>query len=198
MKEEEPPLKTAEEAEPEASLRLEEWLDYKLLKERTVVLAGDVELAQMKATTKLLLYLGAQNKDPIRVILNSPGGEVYVGLLLFVTLKELVRRKIEVIVEVRGLAASTGAIILQAGSKRVASRYSRFLIHEVSSISWGKASEQEEQVKELLKVNDMLAGILAERTGKSMEEIEKIWKKTDYWMSAQEALKFGLVDEVVD
>lgn len=169
----------------------------KLLDSRIVLFAGDVHLTDAELPLKHLLYLGTENDKPVRVILNSPGGEVYVGLLIFDTIKDLVNKGIDVTVEVRGLAASMGAIILQAGTHRVASKYSRLLIHEVSSISWGKASEQEDEVKELRIVNDSMAQIIAERCGKTVEDINKIWTKKDVWMSAQEAKDFGLIDEVI-
>jgi len=176
---------------------LREWLDYKLLQKRIIIWLGDVDVDNIKPLTSHLLYLAEESKKPIKIIMNSPGGEVYPGLLLFDSIKRLTESGIEVVVEVRGLGASMGAVILQAASKRIASRYSRFLIHEVSSVTWGKASEQEEEVRELRKINDMLAMIIAERTGKTVEEINKIWTKKDVWMSAQEAKDFGLVDEVI-
>ena len=88
-------------------------------------------------------------------------------------------------------------IILQAGSKRVASKYTRFLLHEIMTMTIGRTSEQEEQVIELRKLNSMLRDILVERTGKPAEAIDKAWKKTERWLSAEEALEFGLIDEVV-
>ena len=185
-------------------LRVErpEWEDVVALRlgeKRIVVLHGQIEEVLAQQVSKELLYMESVGPEPIRVILNSVGGDVYDGLLIFDTIRDIAKKGIEVTIEVRGLAASMAAIILQAASikRRTSSRYTRFLIHEISSLSAGTTSEQEEQVNELRKLNSMLRDILSERTGRSVEEIEKMWKKTDVWFSADEALKFGLVDEVL-
>jgi ATP-dependent Clp protease protease subunit len=177
---------------------LDEFIDLELLKNRTIVFHGEVSRVTCEEAAKKLEYLGMISKKPIKVILNSVGGYVYDGLLVFDTIRKLVQSGIDVTCEARGLAASMGAIILQAGSRRIATPNTRFLIHEVSSWTWGKASDIEEQTEELKKVNDMLKNILSERTGKSPEEIERIWHKRDVWMSAEEAKAFGLIDEIVD
>jgi ATP-dependent Clp protease protease subunit len=169
-----------------------------LTKARTVVLHGEIEEGPSRDATKQLLYLGLISKEPVHVVLNSVGGDLYDSLLVYDTIREMVRSGIEVTVDVRGLAASMATVILQAASpaRRLASKYSRILIHEISSISAGRTSEQKEQVKELEAANDMLKGILADRAGKTPEEIEKIWHKRDVWFSADEAQAFGLLDEV--
>lgn len=105
---------------------------------RIVLFNDEVSPMFVKAAVRHLLYLAAKSKEPITVIINSPGGEVYAGLLLFDTIRSLNSQGIPVDVEVRGLAASMGAILLQAGRKRLCTKYTRFLIHEVSSVSWGK------------------------------------------------------------
>ena len=91
-----------------------------------------------------------------------------------------------------------GCIILQAGSERLATPHTRFLIHEVSSMTWGKTSEIEEEAEEIRKVNNLMRKILADRTGKSAEEIEKLWHKKDVWLSVNEAEEFGLIDGIVE
>jgi len=185
-----------QEIKPEIS-GVDDYIEWQLLKDRTIMFHGRVNESICQEASKKLEYLGRISKKPIKVILNSVGGEVYHGMLVFDTIKELVNKGIEVICEARGLAASMGCILLQAGTKRLATEHTRFLIHEVSSFAWGKASEVEEQSEELKKVNEMLKKILAERTGKTPEEIEKIWHKKDVWMSAEEALEFGLIDAIV-
>lgn len=178
---------------------LDDKLDEELLKQRIVVLFGELKERMVDRVCKKLIYLGTLDpkKGPIQVILNSIGGEVYLGLLIFNTIKDLVRKGFQVEIETRGLAASMSCYILQAGSKRKASKYSRFLIHEISTYTFGKSSEVKEQAEETLKLNSMLKEILVERTNKTAEEIEKTWHKKDVWLSAEEALQFGLIDEIV-
>ena len=175
---------------------LQEYIDYKLLERRVIILTGDIDLKNMVRVTSMIEFL-APDEKPIRVILNSPGGYVYDGLLLYSTVKAWTSQGVEIVGEVRGLVASMGTVILQAFSHRRASKYSRFQIHEVTSEGLaGGPTEQEEQLLELKKVNELIAGILAERTGRSLEEINRIWSKRDVWFSADEAKEFGLVDEV--
>lgn len=169
-----------------------------LLQKRVVMIVDEICIELAEGMSKELMYVSLISKDPIRVILNSVGGEVYAGLLIYNTIRDIVSQGIEVIVEVRGLAASMGCIILQAGSKRTSARATRFLIHEVSSFDYGKVSEMEEQVEELRKVNNLLRDILSAKTGQKKEEIDKVWAKKDVWHSSEEALKFGLIDEIVD
>lgn len=187
-------LDFAKEYKPE---RLSEFVEAELLRNRTMMFHGAVNEEICKEASQRLEYLGKTGSEPIKIILNSVGGDVYDGLLVFDTIKRLVKEGIPVECEARGLAASMGSIILQAGTKRSATPNTRFLIHEVSSIAWGKTSDIEDEAAEIRKVNDMLKGILAERTGKTPEEIEEIWHKKDVWFSAEEARDFGLIDEIV-
>jgi ATP-dependent Clp protease protease subunit len=186
------------QATPETILNLQSFLEYELLKGRTLVFHGEVYENQCREAATRLEFFMHQNKEPVQIILNSVGGSVFDGLLVHDTIKRLVDDGVEVTCEVRGLAASMGTIILQAASHRLATPHTRFLIHEVSSFAWGKASNIQEEAEEITKVNDLLKGILAKRCGKTPDEIEKIWHKKDMWFSAEEALKFGLIDRVID
>jgi len=170
-----------------------------LLQNRIVLLAGEIDVAEAIDTTRELMYVALINnsKAPITVVLNSVGGGVYEGLLIYNTIKDLTRKDVVVNVEVRGLAASMACIILQAGTHRVSTKATRFLIHEVASGEYGKVSEMEEGVEEIRKVNNLLRDILSERSGKPKEVIDKLWSKKDVWYSAEEAKDFGLVDEIV-
>src|SRR5438445_2479475 len=89
----------------------------------------------------------------IKVILNSVGGNVFDGLLIFDTIESIRRRGVDVFVEVRGLAAAMAAVLLQSGTKRTSSKYTRFMLHEVSDVAFGKTTDVEEQAIELRKVN---------------------------------------------
>jgi|SRR3989304_6175777 len=176
---------------------LDDILSKKILDKRIIFLHGEVSEDLAHKTTKELLYLSSISTNPIKIILNSVGGEVYHGLLIFDTIESLVKEGIEVTVEARGLAASMGALLLQAGSKRTATKHTRILIHEVSSVCYGKTSEIQDESVEIKKLNDLLRDIIADRTHKTKEEIDDKCKRKDVWFSAEEALEWGLIDSIV-
>jgi ATP-dependent Clp protease protease subunit len=186
---------------PVEKSHFEDKIDQLLFDARLIVFSGEVLEYQCGMAVRLLEAMVIQNpKKPIKVILNSVGGSAYDGLLVYGTIRDIVRRGTPVIIEVRGIAASMGAIILQAGSTRQAAKYSRFLIHESSVSKTDKpmtVTEQEEQATESRQFNKMLSEILAERTGKSVKNIEAVTKKRDYWLSSKEAKDFGLIDKIL-
>jgi len=190
------------EIEKEAYIKLpnndlEDEISRLLLKNRILILNGEIHLDRAEDFVRELLFVNLKNpEDAIKVILNSVGGEVYSGLLIYNSIKDLVNKGISVEIEVRGLAASIGCIILLAGSKRVAAKATRFLIHEIETLDWGKVSELEEKAVEVRKLNNMIRDIIAERCGQSKEAIDKLWTKKDVWYSAEEAKNFGLIDEI--
>jgi ATP-dependent Clp protease protease subunit len=186
---------------PNKLLSFSDEISKTLLLNRIVILTGEIDLDIALEATRELTYVALKNKSnkPIQVVLNSVGGEVYAGLLVYNTINDLVKRQgIQVNVEVRGLAASMGCIILQAGTKRISAKATRFLIHEVAAWDWGKVSEMEDKVTEIRQVNNLLRDIISERSGKPTKEIDHLWTKKDVWYSAKEALEFGLIDEIVD
>jgi len=186
-----------EEDEKKRSL-LEEKLDSTLLENSLILLHGELTEKLCNLVCKELLYLGIKSKEKkIRVVLNSVGGEVYHGLLIYNTLEELVKKGFEIEIEARGVCASMAMIILQAATKRKASKYTRLLLHEVSGWTYGKASKVSEESKELGKVNKMLLEIICKKSKLTLKTLEKKIKKKDWWLSAEEALEYQLIDEVV-
>lgn len=133
---------------------------------------------------------------PIELIFNSPGGNVLDGLALFDYIQELRHRGTPINTVTMGMAASMGGILLQAGEKRIASKNSLILIHEVSAGAGGKVSEIEDQLKFMEVLQAKCLAILAERSSMTVKQIATKWKKTDWWLGADEALKLGFVDEV--
>jgi len=178
--------------------RFEDDMQRTLLESRTVFLTCEIALHSVERTTKELTYVSLISKEPIKVVLNSVGGDVYAGLLIHDTIRRLVHQGIEVEVEARGLAASMGCIILQAGSKRTASKATRLMFHEISTWTFGEVTKVEDRAEELRKLNDSLRDIIARRTGQKKETIDELCKKKDTWFSAEEALEFGLVDEIIE
>ncbi len=176
---------------------LEDKIEEELLNNRILVLHGELNEELCNKICKRLLYLQQQGKEEITVVLNSVGGEVYHGLLIYNTLEDLKRSGIKVIMEARGVCASMAVVILQGASVRKASKYTRFLLHEVSSWAYGKASEVKEESEELEKVNSMLDEIIALRSKLTLRQLKKKTKKRNWWLSAEEALKYELIDEVV-
>jgi ATP-dependent Clp protease protease subunit len=169
------------------------------LERGVLFLSGEIDESEAKRFLQNLFFACGKKKS-IRIIVNSIGGDVYSGLAIYNTIKQLVREGNYIGMEVVGIAASMGAVVLQSASKRLAHRSTRFLLHEVREIklfSEETASEAAESAEELKKLNAQLVKILSERTGKKVSEIEKVIRKRDYWLSAEEAKVFGLVDEVI-
>jgi len=139
-------------------------------------------------------------RDPgceITVIFNSPGGSVLDGLALFDYLRQLRSVGHPVTTMALGRAASMGAVLLQAGSKRVMGRNAFLLIHEVSHLSVGKVSEMEDGVGFTKRLQQRLLAILAERSTLADREINRRWSRKDWWLDAEEAVALGLADELL-
>jgi ATP-dependent Clp protease protease subunit len=139
-------------------------------------------------------------RDPgseITVIFNSPGGSVLDGLALFDYLHQLRSIGHPVRTMALGRAASMGAVLLQAGSKRVIGRNAFLLIHEVSHLSVGKVSEMEDGVGFTKRLQQRLLAILAERSTLTERELSRRWVRRDWWLDAEEAVALGLADELL-
>lgn len=167
-----------------------------LLKERIIFLVGPVEDYMANLVVAQLLFLESQNPDKdIYLYINSPGGSVSAGLAIFDTMNFI---KPDVSTLCTGMAASMGAFLLAAGAKgkRIALPNSNIMIHQPSGGARGQATDIEIHAKEILKTRKRLNEILAERTGQALEKIEEDVER-DYYMSAEEAKEYGLVDQVI-
>src|SRR6266550_3533166 len=169
----------------------------RLLKERIIFLGTEVDDTVANLVIAQLLFLESEdpNKD-IKLYINSPGGSVYAGLAMFDTMNVI---KPDVSTICVGMAASMGAVLLSAGAKgkRHALPNSKIMIHQGSAGFSGTPSDIEITAREVLKSRQKLDEILAERTGKSVEEVHKDTDR-DYWMAADEAMAYGLVDHVIN
>lgn len=168
----------------------------RLLKERVVFLVGAVTEQTANLVVAQLLFLESENPDKdISLYINSPGGSVYAGMAIYDTMQFV---KPDVSTLCTGMAASMGAFLLAAGAKgkRYSLPNSRIMIHQPSGGSQGQASDIEIQAKEILYLRERLNGILAESTGKSMEQIATDTDR-DNFMSAEQAKEYGLVDKVL-
>lgn len=168
----------------------------RLLKERVIFLVGPVNDQMANLIVAQLLFLESENPDKdISLYINSPGGSVSAGLAIFDTMQFI---KPDVSTLCTGLAASMGAFLLAAGAKgkRFSLPNSRIMIHQPSGGSQGQASDIEIQAREILYLRERLNQILADRTGKTAEQIGKDTDR-DNFMSAQEAFEYGLIDKVL-
>lgn len=168
----------------------------RLLKERVIFMVGPVNDQMANLIVAQLLFLESENPDKdISLYINSPGGSVSAGLAIFDTMNFI---KPDVSTLCTGMAASMGAFLLAAGQKgkRFSLPNSRIMIHQPSGGSQGQASDIEIQAKEILYLRERLNHILAERTGKTMEQIHKDTDR-DRFMSGDEAAEYGLIDKVL-
>lgn len=169
----------------------------RLLKERIIFLTGQVEDGVSAVICAQLLFLESENpsKD-ISFYINSPGGVVTSGMAMYDTMQYI---KPEVSTVCIGQAASMGSLLLTAGAKgkRFSLPNSRIMIHQPSGGAQGQATDIEIQAKEILRLRANLNNIYVKHTGRKLADIEKAMER-DNFMSAEEAKKFGLIDEVVE
>lgn len=168
----------------------------RLLKDRIVMLSGPIDDAVANSVIAQLLFLDAQDPDKdIYLYINSPGGSVSAGLAIFDTMN-FINADVQTIVI--GMAASMGAFLLAAGEKgkRYALPNAEVMIHQPLGGAQGQATEIEIAAKHILKTRDTLNKILAERTGQILKVIARDTDRDNY-MSAEEAVKYGLVDAIM-
>ena len=168
----------------------------RLLKDRIVMLSGPIDDAVANSVIAQLLFLDAQDPDKdIYLYINSPGGSVSAGLAIFDTMN-FINADVQTIVI--GMAASMGAFLLAAGEKgkRYALPNAEVMIHQPLGAAQGQATEIEIAAKHILKTRDTLNKILAERTGQTLKVIARDTDRDNY-MSAEEAVKYGLVDAIM-
>ncbi len=168
----------------------------RLLNDRIVFLCEDVNDVSAGLIVAQLLYLEAQDPDKdIQFYINSPGGSVTAGMAIYDTMQYI---KCDVSTICIGMAASMGAFLLSAGAKgkRLALPNSEIMIHQPSGGSQGQASDIKIQAEHILQIRQRLNEILAENTGKSVDVIADATER-DNFMTAQEALEFGLIDQVI-
>ncbi len=169
----------------------------RLLKDRIIFLGEDVNSHTANLVVAQLLFLAHEDpKKDIKLYINSPGGSVYDGLAIIDTMN-FIEPDVQTIGI--GLQASMGAMLLSCGAKgkRFALPNSRIMIHQPSSGTEGKITDQEIALKEGIFLKKRLAEIFAKNTGKDIKQVEKDMDR-DNWMSAEEAKAYGIVDEIVE
>jgi ATP-dependent Clp protease protease subunit len=166
----------------------------KLMEERIIMLTSPIEPVMAGIITAQLLYLESIGPtSPIQMFINSPGGYVSAGLDI-----HDVMRKVECPVHIvcKGVAASMAAVLLAAGDRRLIMPNAEVMIHQPLGGMQGQSADMEIAARHIVKLRDQLYGLLAQYTGQPLEKIAKDSDR-DYYMSAEEALAYGLVDEIV-
>ena len=177
----------------------ERWVDIytRLGVERILFLGSEVNDAIANSLVAQMLYLDSEDSSkPIYLYINSPGGSVTAGLAIFDTMQYV---KSDVVTICVGLAASMGAFLLAAGTKgkRLALPHSRIMIHQpLGGTSQRQASDIEIEAREILRIKDMLNQSLADMCGQTLEKVTKDTDR-DYFLSAAEAMEYGLIDRVI-
>jgi len=168
----------------------------RLMMDRIIFLGTQIDDYTANVIQAQLLYLDTSDpgKD-IAIYINSPGGTVYAGLGIYDTM-QFIGCKVSTICT--GIAASMASVLLTAGAKgkRYGLKHSRVMMHQPLGGMQGQASDMEITVREIIKIKEELYRIIAENTGKPYEQIEKDSDR-DYWMTAPEAVEYGMIDEVM-
>lgn len=169
----------------------------RLLKDRIIFLGDEINDEVSNAVVAQLLFLESESPErDISIYINSPGGSVSAGLAIYDTMQFV---KCDISTIAVGMAASMAAVLLAAGTsgKRIALPNSKVMIHQPLGGSQGQASDIEIQAREILKTKETLNTILAAHTGQTLRKIKSDTDR-DFYMTAREALKYGLVDKVIE
>jgi ATP-dependent Clp protease, protease subunit len=177
----------------------EQWIGIyeRLFRERIIFLSEEVDDGIANAIVAYLLFLDSDDQTkPIYLYINSPGGSITSGMAIYDTMQHI---KSEVVTICVGMAASMGSFLLAAGSKgkRLALPHSRIMIHQPSGGTRGQATDIEIEAREIIRIRHQLNQIYADRTGQPLAKIEKDMDR-DFFMSADEAKEYGLIDKVID
>ena len=169
----------------------------RLLRERIIFMGSAIDAEVANLIVAQLLFLDSEDPEKdIYLYVNSPGGSVSAGMGIYDTIKQI---RPDVCTICVGFAASMGAFLLSAGTKgkRMSLPHSRIMIHQPLGGAQGQATDIEIQAREILYIKQRLNEILAENTGKPLEQIQEDTER-DFFMSAEEAKNYGLIDQVID
>ena len=169
-------------------------------RQRDVYLIGDIEKDTARLCIERLRELSNDNTKPISLYINSAGGNVTDGLAIHDVVRHIISRGMEVSVIVQGMAYSMGSIVLQAASegKRLTYPHSWIMIHEPAKwAGWQSTTAAAQHLERLKQMQDQIYKILSSRSGKPLRQIIRDTKRTDFYLDAQSALDYGLVDGIV-
>jgi len=167
---------------------------------RDVYMIGDIEKDTARGCIERLRELAADNSRPITLFINSAGGNVTDGLAIHDAIRHIISRGVEVTIIVQGMAYSMGSIVLQAASdgRRLAFPHSWIMIHEPAKwAGWQSTTAAAQHLERLKQMQDQIYKILSSRSGKPLRQIIRDTKRTDFYLDAQSALDYGLIDAIV-
>lgn len=165
----------------------------RMLEDRIIFLTGEVNDGMAELITAQLLYLDSLNQEPISIYINSPGGSVTAGMAIYDTMRAVGSDVNTVCI---GLAASMGAFLLSCGNHRACGENAEVMIHQPLGGSQGQATEIEIAAQHILRTKKHLTTILAKNTNQPYDKVAADTER-DNWLTAQEALDYGLVDEII-
>ncbi len=168
---------------------------------RDAYLIGDIEKDNARAVIERLREMANDNNRPITLYINSAGGNVTDGLAIHDSIRTLVHRGIEVSIVVQGMAYSMGSVVLQAASdgRRFAQPHSWIMIHEPAKwAGWQSTSAAAQHLDRLKQMQAQIYQILANRSGRPLRQIIRDTKRTDFYLDANKALEYGLIDAIVE
>ncbi len=182
--------------EPENAPRMDEGMLFgRMLKSRTILVSGEINKPLAERVIRSLILLEEESADPIRVYIDSPGGDADAGYAIFDMMRFV---KPQIFMVGMGLVASAAALIILAAprERRVGLPNSHYLIHQPMSGTRGVATEIEIHAKEIEKLRAKINRLIADETGQLLEKVEKDTDR-DYWMNADEAVSYGLLSRIV-
>jgi ATP-dependent Clp endopeptidase proteolytic subunit ClpP len=182
------------QAERLVRVRIEE--DASIDHQRILDFVTEVNEASVYRAVHKISEWRVKSKEPITIRFNSPGGDLVSGMALYDYIIMVRNEGITINTVALGMAASMGGILLQAGTRRFIAPGAWLMIHEVTADVFGKLSEIADTTKWVERTQDKLAEILAERSTLTKTQIKNKWRKKDWWLNADEALKLGFVDEI--
>jgi len=185
--------------EKENSKQNENFLEKQFMDQRKIIISDAIDNKIAERVIRSLYILdGIDKEKPITIIINSPGGDVFSGFAIFDTMRLI---KAPVITLVAGFAASMGSIIMLGSKKgrRYATKNSKVLIHQplIGGVFQGRATEIEIQAKEIQETKERIINLYVEETGQTREKIAKDIEM-DYWMTAESAVEYGLIDKIIE
>jgi ATP-dependent Clp protease protease subunit len=167
---------------------------------RDVYLIGDIDKDSARTTIERLRELAGENTKPVTLYINSAGGNVTDGLAIHDVIRQLVSQGVEITIVVQGMAYSMGSVVVQAASsgKRMAFAHSWIMIHEPAKwAGWQSTSAAAQHLDRLKQMQSQIYHILADRSGKPLRQIIRDTKRTDFYLDAQKAKTYGLIDDVI-
>ena len=180
-----------------AALPIDEQIDRRAVARREILLVGPIDQTVHYYLARLLHYMVGESKERITITLNPPGGTLPDGLAVYDLITNIAKR-VPIHIVGTGACMSMGVIILQAATKRYATRNTSFLLHELQGINVGTLGQQKDVHGEMLRLQSTLNDILAERTGLSKKELTKLYERQEKFLDVDEAKKYNLIDGVIE